>query len=176
MEQAWPLLEELFFSASYNLSHDVTPHAFVSLLQNCPRLVLVAVLINWSTIDRRDISLVIPYQGFSHKALSQVYFGNPRIGHPTRIAAFISAIAPNVGSIDAWDPDFHEDHPDFEKYSARWKLVQRLVESFSMVREQERRTKIRGPFVEVGGEVGGGDEDEDEDEEIRYSSDSEEEE
>ncbi|KAG0702004.1 hypothetical protein DFH29DRAFT_851950 [Suillus ampliporus] len=183
MAKAWPLLGELFFSASYNLSHDVTPHAFVSLLQHCPRLFSVAVFINWSTIDRHDISPVIPYQGFSHKTLSRVYFGSPRIGHPTRIAAFISAIAPNVGLIDAWDPDLHEDHPDFEKYSARWKLVQRLVESFSMVREQERRTKLkagagaheefRGPFVEVGGEVGGGDEDEDEDEDEEEDSGSE---
>ncbi|KAG1745160.1 hypothetical protein EDB19DRAFT_1692699 [Suillus lakei] len=141
---AWPLLEELSFHAYYNLSHDVTPHAFVLLLQHCPRLISVSVFINWSTIDGRDISPTIPYQGFAHKALSRVVFGSPRIRHPTRIAAFISAIAPNVESTEAWDPDFYDDHPDFKQYSARWKLVDHLVKSFSMVREQERRMQLNG--------------------------------
>ncbi|KAG1776410.1 hypothetical protein EV702DRAFT_1110718 [Suillus placidus] len=189
MAKAWPLLERLFFHPYYHLSHDVTPHAFVTLLQHCPNLVSVSVFINWSTIDGRDISPVIPYQGFAHKALSEASFGNPRIRHPTRIAAFISAIAPNVESIEAWDPDLFEDHPDFEKYSARWKLVDHLVQSFSVVREQERGRKLNGDAgadeefkgsydhcgvvqpvqqiengeATVGGVVGGGGEDSEED-------------
>ncbi|KAG1823632.1 uncharacterized protein BJ212DRAFT_1325680 [Suillus subaureus] len=144
MAKAWPLLERLFFRPYCHLSHDVTPHAFVSLLQHCPCLVSVSVFINWSTIDGREISPVIPYQGFAHKALSEASFGSPRIRHPTRIAAFISAIALNVESIEAWDPDYYDVHPGFEKYSTRWKLVDHLVKSFSMVREQERRTKLNG--------------------------------
>ncbi|KAG2030419.1 hypothetical protein BDR03DRAFT_188619 [Suillus americanus] len=151
MAKAWPLLERLFFHPYYfHLSHDVTPHAFVSLLQHCPCLVSISVFVNWSTIDGCDIPPVIPYQGFAHKALSQASFGNPRICHPTRIAAFISAIAPNVKSIGVWDSDFYNGHPDLEKYLSRWNLVDHLVKSFSMVREQERRTKLNGD--------GGGDE------------------
>ncbi|KAG1748305.1 uncharacterized protein EDB91DRAFT_1245015 [Suillus paluster] len=167
MAKAWPLLEDLYFNAYHNLSHNVTPHAFVSLLQHCPRLVSVAVFINWSTIDGRDIPPAIPYQGFPHNALSTAFFGSPRIRHPTRIAAFISAIAPNVESTAAWDPDFYGEHPDFEKYSTRWKLVQRLIKSFSMVRQQERGTKLNtctgADEVEVGGDVDGGGEGEEED-------------
>ncbi|KAG1876396.1 hypothetical protein F4604DRAFT_696609 [Suillus subluteus] len=145
MAKAWPLLERLIFHPYYwHVGDDVTPHAFVSLLQHCPCLVSVSVFVDWSTIDRRDISPVIPYQGFAHKALSEVSFGTPRIRHPTRIAAFISAIAPNVKSIAAWHFDFYDEDPDLEKYSVRWKLVDHLVKSFSMVREQERRTKLNG--------------------------------
>ncbi|KAG1748306.1 uncharacterized protein EDB91DRAFT_1245016 [Suillus paluster] len=173
MAKAWPLLEDLSFDAYHNLSHDVTPHAFVSLLQHCSRLVSVAVFINWSTIDGRDIPPTVPYQGFSHNALSEAYFGCPIIRHPTRIAAFISAIAPKMKSIEAWDHCYYDDHPDFKKYSTRWKVVQRLVRSFSMVREQEKGMKMtagagvdeefREPSVEVGGDVDGGGEGEEED-------------
>ncbi|KAG1760307.1 hypothetical protein EDD22DRAFT_737555, partial [Suillus occidentalis] len=96
----------------------VTPNAFVSLLQHCPHLVSVAVIINWTTIDKQDISSDVPYQGFAHKALSRAFFGSPRIRHPTRIAAFISAVAPKVGSISSWIDT--RDHPNAEKHYTRW--------------------------------------------------------
>ncbi|KAG2036393.1 hypothetical protein BDR03DRAFT_959938 [Suillus americanus] len=141
MAKAWPLLEELHFIKHGHSSHGVTPNTFISLLQHCPRLVSVAVIMNWSTIDGHEISSHVPYQGFAHKALSQAFFGSPRIRHPTRIAAFISAIAPRVGLIVSWSRN-SRDHPNFKKYSIRWKVVQDLVKSFSMVREQGRRLML----------------------------------
>ncbi|KAG0708916.1 hypothetical protein DFH29DRAFT_787698, partial [Suillus ampliporus] len=98
----------------------ITSNAFVSLLQHCPRLVSVGIAVDWSTIDKHDISPNAPYQGFAHEALSEVFFGASEIGHPTRIAAFISAIAPNIESVKAWDPEFHKENQDFYKYSGRW--------------------------------------------------------
>ncbi|KAG1880029.1 hypothetical protein F4604DRAFT_1902717 [Suillus subluteus] len=141
MAKAWPLLEELHFNKFGHSSHGVTPNAFISLLQHCPRLVSVAVLMNWSTIDGHEISPDVPYQGFAHKALSQAFFGSPRIHHLTRIAAFISAIVPRVGLVASWVGE-SRDHPNFEKYYIRWKVVQDLVKSFSMVREQGRRLML----------------------------------
>ncbi|KAG1844507.1 hypothetical protein DFJ58DRAFT_706466 [Suillus subalutaceus] len=70
MARAWPLLEELHFIKHGHSSHGITPNAFISLLQHCPRLVSVAVIMNWSTIDGCEISPDVPYQGFAHKALS----------------------------------------------------------------------------------------------------------
>jgi hypothetical protein len=151
MAQAWPLLEELHINKFSHSNHRVTPNAFILLLQHCPRLVSVAVIINWSTIDGHDISPDVPYQGFAHKALSRAFFGSPRIRNPTRIAAFISAVAPKVESIFSWDT-CSRDHPDFEKYTGRWKAVQDLVKSFSTVREQGRRlTLITGKGVDDHG-------------------------
>ncbi|KAG0695702.1 hypothetical protein DFH29DRAFT_813883, partial [Suillus ampliporus] len=63
--------------------------------------------------------------GFVHKALSTAFFGSPRIHHPTRIAAFISAIAPKLESIVTWDSG--RNHPDSDKYVFRWELVQDLI-------------------------------------------------
>ncbi|KAG2144468.1 hypothetical protein DEU56DRAFT_789717 [Suillus clintonianus] len=122
MAKAWPLLQQ-------HSSRGVTPGAFVSLLQHCPCLVSVAVIVNWSTIDGHAISPDAPYGGLSHKALSKAFFGSPRIHHPERIAAFISAIAPNLASIITWT------NIDSDKYSTRWKCV---------LREQERRMVLSG--------------------------------
>ncbi|KAG2351726.1 hypothetical protein BDR07DRAFT_1317838, partial [Suillus spraguei] len=80
----------------------VTPNAFISLVQHCPCLVSVAVIVDWFTIDGCHISPDAPYQGLTHKALSEAFFGSPRIRYPARIAAFISAIAPSLESIATW--------------------------------------------------------------------------
>ncbi|KAG1814633.1 uncharacterized protein BJ212DRAFT_343004 [Suillus subaureus] len=147
MARAWPLLEELHLNKYGHSSHGVAPNAFISLLQHCPRLVSVAIIMNWSTIDGHEISPDVPYQGFAHKALSQAFFGSPRIRHPARIAAFISAIAPGLGLIVSWVGG-SRDHSNFGKYCIRWKVVQDLVKSFSMVREQGRRlTLVAGEGV-----------------------------
>ncbi|KAG1729246.1 hypothetical protein EDB19DRAFT_1881820 [Suillus lakei] len=148
MAMAWPHLEELYLNKTH-LSQDVTPHAFVSLLQHCPRLVSVGIAVDWSTIDSHDISPDVPYQGFAHEALSRAFFGAPKIRHPGRIAAFISAIAPNMKSIEVWDFDFHDDR-NIEEYSARWNLVQDLIKSFSTVRDQGRRTVLNAGEVTNG--------------------------
>ncbi|KAG1757200.1 hypothetical protein EDB19DRAFT_1608182, partial [Suillus lakei] len=116
---AWPLLEELHFNKSHMRRH-VTSNTFVSLLQRCPCLISVGIAVNWSAIDKRGISPDVPYQGFAHKALSHTFFGNSKISRPTRIAAFISAIAPNMESVEAWDNDLYDDNQDFDKYSLRW--------------------------------------------------------
>ncbi|KAG1851906.1 hypothetical protein F4604DRAFT_1959117 [Suillus subluteus] len=96
MAKAWPYLEELYISRYTYSIYRVTLHAFVLLLRHCPHLRSVAVLVDWSMIDVCDISPDIPYQGFSHHALSYIFVSDSKIQNPTSIAAFISAIAPNV--------------------------------------------------------------------------------
>ncbi|KAG1885522.1 hypothetical protein F4604DRAFT_1572914 [Suillus subluteus] len=138
MVKAWPLLEELHFNKS-RMRHHVTSNTFVSLLQHCPYLVSVGIAVDWSAIDKDNIPADVPYHGFAHKALSHAFFSTSKIHHPTRIAAFISAIAPNMKSVEAWDIDMYAEDPDFDKYFSRWHLVQFLVKFFSVVREQGRR-------------------------------------
>ncbi|KAJ8592393.1 hypothetical protein M405DRAFT_51954 [Rhizopogon salebrosus TDB-379] len=123
---------------------------------------------NWSTVDRCGISPEIPYQGFAHGALSRADFYISRIRHPVRIAAFLSAIAPKLESIVAWNFDGDDEHPDFDKYITRWKAVNHLVKAFSLVREQGRRmTPNAGEAV---GDVGGSGEDSGEDSGSEYTS------
>ncbi|KAG2071065.1 hypothetical protein BDR04DRAFT_1142485 [Suillus decipiens] len=135
MVEAWPLLEVLHLSSNRSRG-GVTPNAFISLLQHCPCLISIAVIVDWSTIDGDHVSLDAPYRGFAHKVLSEAFFGSPRIRHPARIAASISAIAPNLESIVTWR---NMEHHNFKKYSVRWRCVHDLIKTFSAVREQGRR-------------------------------------
>ncbi|KIK46185.1 hypothetical protein CY34DRAFT_800697 [Suillus luteus UH-Slu-Lm8-n1] len=142
MAKAWPRLEELYISRYRRSSFPVTPNAFVSLLWHCPRLHSVAVLVDWSTIDVHAIPPDIPYQGFSQKALSRLYINGWRIENPTSIAAFISAVAPNVRTIGGWDSDIHEDDDEIHDPSA-WTIVRDLITTLPMVREQGRRMMMK---------------------------------
>ncbi|OAX30957.1 hypothetical protein K503DRAFT_870818 [Rhizopogon vinicolor AM-OR11-026] len=148
MTKTWPLLE--IFSITGKYTHAVTANAFVSLLQHCPRLTSVGITVDWSAVDRREISSGILCRGFTHTALSRADFSYSRIHHVITIAAFISAIAPKLVDIVAWPYVFSDADPDFGKYYPRWEVVQRLVKSFSIVREQEREK-----ILNAGGAVGG---------------------
>ncbi|KAG2343031.1 hypothetical protein BDR05DRAFT_963419 [Suillus weaverae] len=136
MAKAWPLLEELYIIRYGQSSHKVTPNAFVSLLQHCPRLVSVSLTIDWSTIDVHAIPPEIPCEGFSHKALSRVFCAGSRIDYPINIAVFISAIAPNINLIEAWNRGIHEDD-DYLAHSPAWNLVPDSTKIFTVVRHQE---------------------------------------
>ncbi|OAX35213.1 hypothetical protein K503DRAFT_773729 [Rhizopogon vinicolor AM-OR11-026] len=173
MAKSWPLLEIFRITGKY--THAVTINSFVSLLQHCPRLTSVGIAIDWSAVDRRGIPSDIPYQGFTHNALSRADFSNSLIRHAITIAAFISAIAPKLISIVAWEHEFAEDD-DFDKCSSRWEVVQRLVESFSMVREQERKMVQNAGGAVCGDAIGSGKDSEDDsvgESDTSFPSDSE---
>jgi hypothetical protein len=56
-------------------------------------------------------------------------------------------------TIIAWDFDGDDEHPDFDRYFARWKAVNHFVKAFSLVREQGRRMGLNSG--EAVGDVGG---------------------
>ncbi|OAX38265.1 hypothetical protein K503DRAFT_173139 [Rhizopogon vinicolor AM-OR11-026] len=178
MAKAWPLLEELAIHGQHNsLWGDyprlITPDGFVSLLKHCPRLISVAIVINWSAVDRRGISPEIPYQGFAHGALSYADFNSSIIHHITGIAAFLSFIAPKLEKVVVWGADYHFDHPDFKKHSTKWNDVHHLVKAFSIVREQGRYMALNAGVAvgDVGGSVDKSREDSASDGEYPSSSD-----
>jgi hypothetical protein len=138
LAKAWPLLEDLSITGYSRSSHQITPHAFVLLLWHCQRLVSLAIPVDWFMIDMHDIPRDIPYPGFSHSALSHLVFEGSRIDNPISIAAFISAIAPNVKSIQGDDEDSHEDDIFSENYPA-WTMVQDLVAALPIIRQQGMR-------------------------------------
>jgi hypothetical protein len=154
MGEAWPLLEDLAIIAEPSTlgPHYITPNGLVSLLQHCPRLSSIHIAMDWSAVDRLDLSPDIPYEGFAHKTLKCADFGSSTIRHATGVAAFISAIAPKLQTITAWESELHYEDGDYEKYSSRWKAVGHLVKIFLMVREQERRMMLRA----IGGTANGG--------------------
>ncbi|KAG2069539.1 hypothetical protein BDR04DRAFT_1101412 [Suillus decipiens] len=142
MAKAWPLLEELVIPGYSQAGHQVTPHAFVSLLWHCPRLVSVAAPVDWTTIDNGDIPRDIPYQGFSHNAVSELVFPGSKIDNPLPIAAFISAIAPNVTSIEG----------DNE---TEWPTVDRIIGGMRMMLNRSMRSSYNHRASDVHGPASG---------------------
>jgi len=150
MAKAWPLLEELTIHVECRLHQRyITANSFVVLLQQCPRLTSVVISVDWSGVDQRYVSLEVPYQGFVHESLSSAHFCSSRIRYATGVAAFLSAITPKLKTIDAWDCDHHLDSQS-DKYLPRWKDVRQLVQSFSAIREQERRMIVKGRGIGGG--------------------------
>jgi len=113
----------------------------------------LGINIDWSTVDGRDISPDVPYQGFAHEALSRADFGSSMIRHPKKIAAFISAITPNVDEVVAWNSGSHKSHLDFKKYSARWRLVQSLIRSSSQQENNVGEGVVYPEQVTANGEM-----------------------
>jgi hypothetical protein len=156
MGEAWPLLEGLAIIAESSTSslHHITPNGLVSLLQHCPRLSSIHIAMDWSAVDRLDVSPDIPYEGFAHNTLKYADFGSSKIRHATEVAAFISAIAPTLHTIIGWESERHYEDDDYVKYSSRWTAVDHLVKVFLMVREQERRMMLRTIGGTANGRVG----------------------
>ncbi|KAG1846073.1 hypothetical protein DFJ58DRAFT_501358 [Suillus subalutaceus] len=162
MAKAWPLLEDLSIIGYSNLNHLVTPHSFVLLLWHCPRLVSVAVPINWFMIGMHDIPRDIPYQEFSHNALSRLVLVGSKMENPISVAAFISAIAPNVKSIRRDNAYDHDDDDDdiFSEVYPTWMIFQDLVAALPIIREQGMkmmlRRAMRGSYSHRGSAQRGG--------------------
>ncbi|KAG2028770.1 hypothetical protein BDR03DRAFT_545777 [Suillus americanus] len=142
MAKAWPLLEELSIIGYSNSNHQVTPHSFVLLLWHCPCLVSVAVSINWIMIDMHAMPRDIPYPEFSHNALSHLVLVGSRIENPVSVAAFMSAIAPNIKSIGEDNEYSDVDNIFTQEYSARM-MFQDLVTALPIIREQGMRMMFR---------------------------------
>jgi hypothetical protein len=156
MAEAWPLLEDLAILGEFSISspHYITPNGLVSLLKHCPRLSSIRIVVDWSAVDRPDVSPDIPYEGFAHKALKRAVFGASKIRNVTGVAAFISAIAPKLHTIAAWDSKLHYGGEDYAEYSNKWKDVGHLVKVLLMVRKQERRKMLRAIGSTANGGVG----------------------
>ena len=151
MARAWPLLEGFAIGGRRRQSTRITANALSGLLQHCSHLNKVSVNVDWSAVDKPDVSPDIPYQGPPHNNLSYADFGFSRIRYTAGVAAFLSAIAPKLKHITAWvDYDRYDcsDH----KYITRWKKVNRLVKTFPAIREHDKRMMTDAGRV-VGGDV-----------------------
>jgi len=151
MAKAWPLLEVFAIHTEHHRAV-ITANALAVLLQHCPHLTSVSIEVDWSAVDRDDIHPDIPYQGPPHKNLSYAGFHYSKIHHATGVAAFLSAIAPKLKRVTAWDAD--EGDYYYREHRLRWKTVDGLVKTFSAIREHDRRmmANVGGADIRVGGE------------------------
>jgi len=139
---AWPLLETLDLSireCGWEIPSKVTLPGLVPLLRNCPNLALLGVVID-ATVLPVDMETTerLPGGGVRNNCLESLWLADSKITRPALVAAFLSAVAPNVEQIVSWNTPLLSGREGKDKYQKRWKEVQRLVRQFALVRRQEQ--------------------------------------
>ncbi|KAH7921197.1 hypothetical protein BV22DRAFT_1198366 [Leucogyrophana mollusca] len=126
---AWPRLEnlQLVSSHSWRVQPSITLPGLLPLLEHCPRLASLAILVDTTTTPAKASQL--PGKGIRNTLLTEINVDRSRISSPVFVAAFLSDILPNLRRIRAIRA-ITRGRP--------WREVERMLSAFAMVRNQER--------------------------------------
>ncbi|KAF9238221.1 hypothetical protein BU15DRAFT_62634 [Melanogaster broomeanus] len=136
---AWPLLETLDLSireCGWELPPKLTLQGLIPLLRGCPNLALLGVVVDARILPPPSARL--PGAGVRNMSLESLWLADSVITRPSLVAAFLSAVAPNVEQIVSWNTPLLSGKSGKDKYRKKWREVERLVRQFSAVRRQER--------------------------------------
>ncbi|KAG1747938.1 uncharacterized protein EDB91DRAFT_1115613 [Suillus paluster] len=119
----------------YRVPHvDLT--GLVLLLEHCPDLHQLAISVN-AIIDTKAPP-VPPVNSISNKLITSINFCNSPITKTAEVAAFLSAIVPNLRETSSWTGEVMCSRGNAQEYRRRWDNVAELVPVFAEVRNQER--------------------------------------
>ena len=136
---AWPQLQVLILQQKagryYVPRVDLT--GLLLLLEHCPALYQLALSVN-AIIDTKSPP-VLPISNASNTRMSSINFCNSPISKAAEVAAFLSAITPNLQETLSWTGAVIPDSGGTVKeYRRRWDSVAEMVPVFAAVRKQER--------------------------------------
>jgi hypothetical protein len=129
---AWPRLTHLCFDFSFSQPSQCTFNGILVLAKRCPRLYslripfMASTQISWN--DR-------PRAGIANQSLKSLDVGRSLIGDPRMVASLLSAIFPNLESIDAWD-DYNTAIAEDVQTHNQWKEVIVLYKRFAEIRKE----------------------------------------
>lgn len=143
LAEAWPKLQVLILqqkSGTYHVPRvDLT--GLVILLEHCPGLYQLTLSVN-AIIDTKTPP-TSPISSTSNTRITCINFCNSPISKAVEVAAFLSAITPNLKDTLSWTGAVM---PDFgltvEEYRRRWDSVAQMVPVFAAVRKQEREACV----------------------------------
>ncbi|KAH7930960.1 hypothetical protein BV22DRAFT_19209 [Leucogyrophana mollusca] len=123
LASSWPLLETFILGTEHNwyTPAKLTHRGLLALLSRCPRLRSLGLVFDATTIG--PPSLDKPGCGAMNVNITTLDVGNSAVGEALFVAAFLSAILPNVKTILRLD-SFHEDMLPRER---TWGEVQSLL-------------------------------------------------
>ncbi|KAH7890606.1 hypothetical protein F5I97DRAFT_1836847 [Phlebopus sp. FC_14] len=139
MADAWPLLETLDLSSrecGWEIPSRITLMGLIPLLCGCPNLDLLGVVVDATVLPPPSFRL--PGAGVRNTSLESLWLADSKVTRPHLVAAFLSAVAPNVDQIVAWNTPLLSGREGRDKYRRRWREVEKLVRVFSIARRQER--------------------------------------
>lgn len=158
--RAWPRLETLDLSireCGWEIPSKVTLSGLVPLLRHCPHIALLGLVVDATVLPTASspsssssslssseaATSRLPGAGVRNTALESLWLGDSKITRPALVAAFLSAVAPNIEQIVSWNTPLLSGRNGKDKYMKRWKEVERLVRHFALVRRQEREWASR---------------------------------
>jgi hypothetical protein len=135
---AWPQLRVLILHQNAGLyrAPQVDLTGLVLLLEHCPELHQLTLSVN-AIIDTKAPPAP-PISRISNKLITSINFSNSPITKTAEVAAFLSAIVPNLRETTSWTGEVIRPGGRIPEYRKRWDDVAELVRVFSEVRKQER--------------------------------------
>ncbi|KAJ7234001.1 hypothetical protein C8J57DRAFT_1195629 [Mycena rebaudengoi] len=137
MALAWPLLRKLDLAPGCQSVHylpKITLGGLIPLAQYCQMLSSLTLVVN--ALDADPYSTEKPGGGICNKSLVDLNVVESPIAFPGAVAAFLSAVFPNIQSISTRE-EILRNMPDWEDNMFNWGEVNTLVRVFSAVRAQE---------------------------------------
>ncbi|KII88738.1 hypothetical protein PLICRDRAFT_54566 [Plicaturopsis crispa FD-325 SS-3] len=148
MARAWPMLTKLSLSAAFGAAgwkvpSRITLAGLLPLLQNCPHLETLDIVIDARILPPSETRLDVGHHG----SVRSLFLGNSFINTPTRVALLMADLFPNVqGAIMAWWDMYMEYWLEDEMlyrsasdYAGLWAEVSRLMPGFVARRRRERK-------------------------------------
>ncbi|KAH7929961.1 hypothetical protein BV22DRAFT_93760 [Leucogyrophana mollusca] len=138
MALAWPQLEVLELGTLHGWGGrpQITLEGLPQLLRHCPSLRTLGLAIDATTVGAR---LDRPGHGVCNTSIKELELADSPIANPVYVAAFLSDILPSVKSLEAWGDPVDDDEGEGDKYMRRWARVEKMLDAFTNVRNQERR-------------------------------------
>lgn len=146
---SWPRLRVLILhqnAGAYRVPQvDLT--GLVILLEHCPELHQLVLSVN-AIIDTKAPPTP-PISNSSNKLITSINFSNSPITKTAEVAAFLSAIVPNLREMSSWTGEVMCTAGSVQEYRKRWDDVAELVPVFAEVRRQEREACMHSLKSEV---------------------------
>lgn len=142
LAQSWPNLRRISLYPEWRMESEqvfpayVTPLGLIPLVQHCPHLRHLGLLIDASDTEPRFRSR--PARGAVNRSLWALNVGVSTLPEPAALASFLSDFLPGVVEITQACEHSDEDGDDYEQRFARGRLVEALIQKFANAREQER--------------------------------------
>lgn len=139
--RGWPKLQVLDISRFVAVRATTIPtlHGLISLLQLCPALTSLTLVIDITKLDGIDFKS--PGGGICNNHLEKLVLSNSPMKSPLNVALILSGLFPNLLKVDldCWDPlvpKIPMSRVRSEKQLEQWKAVNLFLHSFHVVRER----------------------------------------
>ncbi|KAH7905381.1 hypothetical protein BJ138DRAFT_1164847 [Hygrophoropsis aurantiaca] len=141
LARAWPELTSLHMNENMGwAASKITYQGLLALLNHCTKLSSLSIDIDFRSLEEMPVPSACPCNGLSNKLMEEMSLGNSRIDKPANVAAFMSAVLPNLREVKKSSSAWSHPHVERmgERYKANWEMFDQLLPIFVATRAQEK--------------------------------------